>query len=62
MKYPDITRVNDVIIGASQLQTQLPNGKWVPARPLGFASFSHRCRAAWLVFTGKADALLWEGQ
>lgn len=41
-----------------------PNGGevWVPARPLGYPSFSRRLKAAWLVFTGKADALEWRGQ
>jgi|GEM_PF-5438269 len=37
--------------------------KWVPARPLGFQSFGSRVKLAWMVFTGKADALIWpEGQ
>jgi hypothetical protein len=36
--------------------------KYVPARPLGFISFRHRIKAAWLVFTGRADALHWPGQ
>ncbi len=36
-------------------------GKWVPARALGNASIPYRLRAAWLVFTGKADALRWPG-
>lgn len=36
---------------------------YVPARPEGFASIRHRIEAAWLVFTGRADALVWpEGQ
>jgi hypothetical protein len=39
------------------------NGKWVPARSLVFFSLLYRVRAAWMVFTGKADALTWpEGQ
>jgi hypothetical protein len=38
------------------------DGKWVPARPCGFYSIGNRAKAAWLVFTGKADALLWPGQ
>lgn len=33
---------------------------YVPARPLGWSSIRVRLRAAWLVFTGKADALVWE--
>lgn len=38
------------------------NGKWVPARPLGLFSLRSRLKAAWLVFTGRADAVEWEGQ
>lgn len=39
------------------------NGKWVPARPLGYPAFWYRVKATWMVFTGKADALVWpEGQ
>jgi hypothetical protein len=34
-------------------------GKWYPARPLGFYSMGTRIRAAWMVFTGKADAVIW---
>lgn len=36
-------------------------GYWMPARPMGYASFRYRCKAAWLVFTGRADALKWPG-
>lgn len=39
------------------------NGKWVPARSVGFYSIWYRLKAAWGVFTGKYDALQWpEGQ
>ena len=34
------------------------NGKWVPARPLA-GPLSLKIRAAWLVLTGKADAVIW---
>jgi hypothetical protein len=39
------------------------NGMWVPARPLGFQGFFlwTRIKRAWLVFTGKADVLVWTG-
>lgn len=37
------------------------DGKWVPARPLGYPSLIHRIKAAWLVFSGKADAVTWPG-
>ena len=35
------------------------NDSWVPARPLGAGGLVNRLRLAWLVFTGKVDALLW---
>ena len=39
------------------------NGRWVPARSLGLDTLPNRFRLAWMVFTGKADAILWpEGQ
>ena len=39
------------------------NGKWQPARPMPYyGGFLRRIKLAWLVFTGKADALLWPGQ
>lgn len=41
--------------------TELSDGSWVPARPLGFFSVSNRLRAAWLSFTGKGDVVVWPG-
>lgn len=41
---------------------QISDGRWVPARPLGFDSLQSRVKAAWLVFTGKADAVIWPEQ
>jgi len=43
-------------------QAGLPDGRWVMARPLPFYSLTERWRVAWMVFTGRADALIWEGQ
>jgi len=45
-------------------QARLPDGRWVPARPYGWQGLllRHRLRCAWLVFTGRADVLQWEGQ
>lgn len=37
------------------------NGKWMPARPIGLSGFSNRIKLAWMVFTGKADAVKWPG-
>lgn len=41
----------------------LPDGRWVAARPMGWQGLSlrTRLRCAWLVFTGRADVLQWEG-
>ncbi len=43
------------------------NGKWVPARPengkRGVATIRMRIKAAWMVFTCRAEAFTWpEGQ
>ena len=37
------------------------DGTWYPARPLGLDTLSNRIRLAWLVFTGKCDAIKWPG-
>jgi hypothetical protein len=61
-RYPDIVTVRSVINGAKIVSTKLPDGRWVPCRGLGWQSWHIRWQAAWLVFTGRADALLWDGQ
>lgn len=61
-RYPNILCVTQVVKSAQTAQVGLSDGRWVPARSLGFMSFGHRVKAAWLVFTGKADALTWPGQ
>lgn len=45
-----------------ECQAGLPDGRWVPARAHGYASIRERFRATWLVWTGRADALVWPGQ
>jgi hypothetical protein len=51
------------MIGAVTLKENkdavLIKDRWVPARPLGRQTFTNRLRCTWLVFTGKADALVW---
>ena len=39
-------------------------GIWVPARPMGYRSlgFFHSFKAAWMVFTGRWDAVRWHNQ
>jgi len=60
MKYPDIIYMSPVWVQRlTNTMAVIQEAKWVPARPLGYPSFSHRVKAAWLVFTGEADALVW---
>ena len=58
MKDPNILFLNEVLTSTKENAAQIA-GQWIPARPLGFSSWSYRIKAAWLVFTGKADALIW---
>jgi hypothetical protein len=58
MKSPNISSLGAVMEGVRSVST-LIDGNYVPARPLGFRSFPFRVKAAWLVFTGRADALIW---
>lgn len=59
---PNIVDVIQVVHNAKTTAAGLPDGRWVPARALGFQSLRYRLRATWLVFTGRADALTWPGQ
>lgn len=51
--------------GDTNLQKCPNSSSWIPARPYPFHdTFGQRLRAAWLVFTGRADALLpvWQSE
>lgn len=39
------------------VQTQLSDGRWVPALPLPCGFILHRLRDAWAVFLGRAQAI-----
>jgi hypothetical protein len=66
--YPGLHSANDLICNEyNELQNhpacQLPDGRWVAARPLSFyGGFFRRVKLAWKVFVGHYDALKWEGQ
>ncbi len=66
MKYPNIIKMSPEwvleINGPLAAGSKLPDGRYVPARPVGYPTWRARLRATWLVFTGRADALLWVGQ
>jgi hypothetical protein len=55
-----IIHINSLAEGP-QTQKEI-GGRWVAARPEGFGSIWYRLRATWLVFTGRADALIWHKQ
>ena len=61
-QYPSIRDVREVVQDAVSIQCRLPNGQYVPARSLGSSFLGDRWRAAWLVWTGQADALIYPGQ
>lgn len=58
MKMPGILRLSRLV--RSDWPRQQVKGGWVMARPLPFYSVWNRLRATWLVFTGQADAFLWD--
>ncbi len=59
MRIPGILWADEL---ATSVQRRLSSGKYTPARPEPYYSIFQRWRAAWLVFTGKADALRWTDQ
>ena len=59
MRHPSIISVASVM--ASGMSRAGIDGEWMPARPMGYMSLRYRLKAAWLVLTGRADALIWPG-
>ena len=57
-KAPIIYGACQLINSANENKANI-NGEWVIARPVGYFSLRHRIKCAWMVFTGKADALVW---
>lgn len=56
---PNLLTVTSLMKSVAQNAQHTPDGKWLPARPVGAFGVVDRFRYAWLVFTGRADALLW---
>lgn len=61
-RYPGIYNADWLVKHAGQCAAGLPDGRWVAARPLAGSFRWQRLRAAWLVWTGRADALTWTAQ
>lgn len=57
-RYPNIYSVEGLLKACEGVAAQYGD-EWMPARPLGYPSLLQRFHAAWLVFTGKADAVTW---
>lgn len=59
MRTPFIFSADD--IKTWNVQTQGCNGLWTQARPVSHTGMNirRRCFAAWMVFTGRADVLIW---
>lgn len=62
MKGVNTLSVQDVLVIATHTSKQTPDGRWVPARPIGMFGLRYRLKAAWRVFTGRADAVIWDDQ
>ncbi len=55
-----VWRLGDLIASARETTMRPTNGSgYVPCRPLGHTGWKYRLKAAWKVFTGKADAVIW---
>jgi len=61
MRAPDIYYA-DVLMKTNWPQVKTRDGLWTAARPEPFSQIGRRFFCAWLVLTGKADALLWNDQ
>lgn len=59
---PTLMELDNLVAYASDGSCRtLINGEWVAARPYGRFSLLNRIKCAWLVFTGRADAVTWPG-
>lgn len=61
MNCPHIYWVTELVKQAQTVSSSHPTLGWTPARPVGFYGLClrYRLRAAWLVFTGRADVVRW---
>jgi|GEM_PF-1557053 len=57
---PNLWTLRDLFVFSGRNSAEI-NGKYVPARPMGWDSIPSRVKIAWKVFTGKADAVTWPG-
>lgn len=58
MKAPSIIKLDNLLTTSHSTKVEI-NGKWVPARPIGYPGLKHRFKCAWLAFSGKCDLVKW---
>jgi hypothetical protein len=65
-RYPRVIDIEEAMRQAREnmtlIRTQGGRDRWVPCRAYTITSLRERIRMAWMVFTGKADALIYPDQ
>ena len=62
MKVPTVWKLRDLVrLAKASTDTPSEHWLWMPKRPEFAYPKWHRLRCAYLVFTGKADAVIWPG-
>ena len=54
-----IWTLRNLIDSTQTMQASKDGRHWYPARPMNLMSIGQRFHAAWLVFSGKGDVVLW---
>lgn len=57
-KAPKIWELDGLVETTRALTVEV-DGKWIPCRPMSGGGIRNRIKATWLVWTGKADAVIW---
>lgn len=60
MRVPDVYQAEKLKEDMNTISTEV-KGRWIPVRPMGWTGYAlrRRLKAAWMVFTGNADAVRW---
>lgn len=60
MRIPGVVHADDLL--KDWPRSGFPDGRMALSRPEPFYSIRERLRVTWMVFTGRADAILWTDQ
>ena len=58
MKPANIMPLVQFLYNANSMRVEI-DGKWYPARPIGWDTWPMRFKCAWYAFTGIGDAVIW---